>query len=166
MKKKIKDFKIMRIGGYLHKVAEVTDEAGQVIHRVVSPIMIELRPRDIIQIIVGATVLAIPIGLTEETWKLGETLPIMNALILLGVTLVFIAAFVYFNFYRNMLKGHFYSYILRVVSIYIISFLTVAMFLLLIDKFPLGSQIQTGLKRAIIASLPCSMSASISDGLK
>ncbi|MFC1589880.1 hypothetical protein ACFL42_00145 [Candidatus Omnitrophota bacterium] len=66
---------IKRIGGYLHKVIPIVDSTGKVVQRVIAPFMVELKPRDILQIIVGASVLAIPIGLTEEAWVLGEQLP-------------------------------------------------------------------------------------------
>ena len=79
---KEQEIKITRIGGYLHKITTILDSSGKVLHRSISPLMVELLPRDIMQMIVGATILAIPLGYTEETWDLGERLPLTNVLYL------------------------------------------------------------------------------------
>lgn len=162
----VKDFRLERIGGYLHKVIELKDESGKIIHRIVKPVMIELKLRDILQIIVGATMLAIPVGLTEECWRLGETLPLFNSILLVIITISFISLFVYFNFYRHMLKSHKYEYIKRVLAIYILSTLIVTMFLTLIEKCPWTTDPLIAIRRIIIATLPCSMSATVSDVIK
>jgi hypothetical protein len=44
---------IKRIGGYLHKIVPIVDSSGNVIHHVAKPFMVEIRPRDIMQIIVA-----------------------------------------------------------------------------------------------------------------
>ncbi len=46
---------------------------------------------DIMQILIGAAVLSVPVGFTEETWKLGENLPFPNVLGLVVLAWVFIA---------------------------------------------------------------------------
>jgi len=130
---------IKRIGGYLHRLSPVLDSTGKVVSYVTTPLMVELKPRDIMQIIVGASILAIPVGFTEETWNLGERLPFSNILALAVVSLVCIALFVYFNFYRFQLKGYVFEYIKRVIAIYVL---------------------------ALIVAFPSSMSAAISDTLK
>ena len=71
---------IRRIGGYLHRVVPVVDGAGKVLNYALSPLMVEFRPRDMMQIIVGASVLAVPVAFTEETWNLGAQLPLANVL--------------------------------------------------------------------------------------
>jgi len=68
--------RVQRIGGYLHKVIPVIDNTGKVISHAVSPLKVELRRRDIMQIIVGASILSVPVGLTQETWDLGKELPL------------------------------------------------------------------------------------------
>lgn len=157
---------IKRIGGYLHKLSPVLDSTGKVVNYVTTPLMVELKPRDIMQIIVGASILAIPVGFTEETWNLGERLPLNNILALALISIVFIALFVYFNFYRFQLKGYVFEYIKRVVAIYAISLIVVGMLLTLIEKCPWGTDTIVALKRMIIVAFPSSMSAAISDTLK
>ena len=65
-------------GRSLHRIIPILDASGKVIHRVVKPLMVEVRARDVVQVIVGASILAIPAGFTEETWNLGEQLPVAN----------------------------------------------------------------------------------------
>ena len=83
---------IKRIGGYLYKIIPIADSAGKVIQHTIAPFMVELEPRDILQIIVGASVLAIPVGLIEETWILGNELPMKNVLLLSVVSILFLSA--------------------------------------------------------------------------
>ena len=87
---------IARIGraGYLHSIIPIVDSSGEVIQRIVKPLMVELKLKDVIQIFVGASLLAIPMAYTEETWQLGETLPLLNIGILSLLSLIFIAIFV------------------------------------------------------------------------
>ena len=59
--------KVKRIGGYLHRVITVFDSAGKIIDYTLTPIMVEFRPRDLMQVIVGASILAVPVAFTEET---------------------------------------------------------------------------------------------------
>jgi uncharacterized membrane protein len=128
--------------------------------------MVELKPRDIMQIIVGASILAIPVGFTEETWNLGARLPLNNVLALAMISLIFISLFVFFNFYRFQLRGYVFEYIKRVGAIYVISLLVVGILLTLIEKCPWGTDNIVALKRMIIVAFPSSMSAAISDTLK
>lgn len=155
-----------RIGGYLHKVVTVVDGSGKVLQTAVTPFMVELRPRDILQIIVGASILAIPVGLTEEAWVLGKELPLQNVMILGGITIMFISLFIYFNFYRFNFKGHAFEYFKRVSATYVLSLLVVGVLLTVINKCPWGVDNMLALKRIIIATFPASMSATISDTIK
>jgi uncharacterized membrane protein len=159
-------FTVKRIGGYLHRVVPVMDGAGKVISYAVSPLMWELRPRDVMQIIVGASVLAVPVAFTEETWTLGERLPAANVLGLAAISVIFIALFVYYNFYRSALRGHVTEYLKRVIAIYVLSLLVVGGLLTLIQKCPWGVDNVLALKRMVIVAFPSAMSAAISDSLK
>ena len=159
-------YTIKRIGGYLHKLSPVVDKTGKIINYVTTPLMVELKPRDIMQIVVGASILAIPVGFTEETWNLGERLPLNNVLALAMITMLFIALFVYFNFYRFQLKGYVFEYVKRVLAIYVLSLFVVGVLLTLIEKCPWGVDNILAFKRMIIVAFPSSMSAAISDTLK
>jgi uncharacterized membrane protein len=164
--KQHKSFSIERIGDYLHKVSPMFDESGKIIHYVTSPLMVELKNRDVLQIIVGATLFAIPVGFTQEVWDLGEQLSMARILILAAFSIISIAIFVYFNFYRNLLRRYWAEYIKRVVVIYGIAFLMVTLMLTIIDKAPWGMDNLLAIKRILLVTFPASMSGALSDMLK
>lgn len=157
---------ISRIGGYLHKVVPIVDGTGKVIQHVITPLMVELRPRDLLQIVVGASLLAIPVGFTEEVWTMGRDLPMNNVLVLTAVSVLFISAFVYFNFYRGNMKGNTVNFIKRVAAIYLLSLIVVGGLLTLIEKCPWQEDYMLAIKRIIIVSFPASMSAAVADFMK
>ena len=153
-------------GQYLHRVIPILDASGKVIHRVVKPLMVEVRARDFAQVVVGASILAIPAGFTEETWQLGEQLPLANVMVLAVLSVVFIAVFVYFNFYREYLQKYKWEFVKRVVVIYSLALCVVAVLLTIIGKCPWGVDNLLAFKRIIIVALPSSLSAAVSDALK
>lgn len=159
-------YTIKRIDGYLHKVIHIIDSSGKVIHTVIAPFMLELKPKDLMQIIVGATILAIPVGLTEETWILAQQLKIRNVLLLGFISIFFISLFVYFNFYRFHLKEHFMEYVKRVIAIYGLSLMVVGILLKVIEKCPWGINNLLAIKRIIVTAFPASMAATISDTIR
>ena len=158
--------RVERVGGYLHRVVPIADGAGNIISHALKPLMVEFRPRDLMQVIVGASILAVPVAFTEETWRLGQTLPFRNVLILSAVSLLFIALFVYFNFYRFAFKGHVLEYVKRVLSIYLFSLFVVGALLTVIQQAPWASNVVLAVKRVLIVAFPASMSAAVSDALK
>jgi uncharacterized membrane protein len=163
-----KGIKIERLGRgrYLHAIIPIVDKSGKVVHRVVKPLMVELRKRDVVQILVGATILAIPVGFTEETWNLGQRLPMVNILLLALFSIFFIALFVYTNFYRDYLKEHLAEYIKRVFAIYMLSLIVVGVLMTVILQCPWGDDNLLAIKRIIIVSFPASLSATLTDAIK
>lgn len=157
---------IKRIGGYLHKITPVKDATGKIIHHVIAPLSVELKLGDILQIIVGATILAIPVGLTEEVWLLAEKLKVTNIILLILITISFISLFIYYNFYRYVLKDHVFEYIKRVIATYGLSIIVVGILLTIIEKCPWGINNMIAIKRIIITTLPAAMAATLSDTLK
>jgi uncharacterized membrane protein len=122
--------------------------------------------RNVLQAIIGATLLAIPIGLTEETWKLGETLPLWNIFIILLVSLLFITLFAYRNLRKNTSNFVWHELTKRVFINYLISFIVVAILLTVIQKTPWGTDFILSFKRTIIVTFPASLSATIAGSLK
>ena len=127
--------KVKRIGGYLHRIIPIVDGTGKIVNHIAKPFMVELRPRDIMQIVVGATILAIPVGFTEEVWFLSEKLPMLNIILLALLSIMFIASFVYFNFYRGVLNQYLPEYIKRTFAVYLLSLLVVGIFLSIIQIY-------------------------------
>lgn len=122
--------------------------------------------KDILQILIGASILAVPVGFTEETWHLAEIMPITNIIILMLISMSFIAIFTHFHYYKKGVKGHRKEFFKRVISTYILSFIIVATLLTLILKAPWSTNFMLALKRTIIVTFPATMSAAIADVLK
>ncbi len=118
---------------------------------------------DISQIVVGAAVMAVPIAFSEELWKFGETLPLLNILMLAILSIGI--QFFYTNF--SLFQGREESYfriIFRVLLNYILTFLTVGIILFLLNRLSFSSELLVGFKRVIILSFPASLGAVIVDG--
>ena len=154
-----------KIGQRLHRFVPILDTAGKVIQFAVSPLKVQLLRRDVMQIILGASILAIPVGFTEETWDLGTFLPLRNVLVLGAISLTFISLYVYFNFYRQLLRQHLFEYLKRVGAIYLLSLLVVGILLTTIQKAPWVENPLIALKRTIIVAFPSAMSAAVSDAI-
>lgn len=165
-KVEIKETTIKRIGGYLHRVVPIADKSGEIISYALKPLMLEFKPRDIMQVIIGSALLAIPVSFTEEVWNLGTALPTVNIALIAILSLVLISVFVYFNFYKVTLKGYVIDFIKRVLGTYVISLTVVALILTLIDKCPWGIDNALAIKRIILVAFPAAMSGTLSDTIK
>ncbi len=157
---------IVHVNGKEREVVTVHDNKGKTIHKIITPIMHTFDPKDLLQVIIGATILAIPVGFTEETWRLGGELPLWNNLILMMISVIFIGAFVFYTYHGKVGNGHGGEFLKRVVSTYVFSFLVVAILLTLIQRAPWMTEWALALKRVIIVTLPASMSAAVADTLK
>jgi uncharacterized membrane protein len=157
---------VKRIGGHLHRVVPIADKSGKILSYALKPFMVEFKPRDAFQVIVGAAILAIPVALTEEAWNLGDTLPVRNVMGLGILSVLFISTFVYFNYYRSNFAGHALDYLKRITGTYILSLIVVALILTIIQKCPWGTDNLLAIKRIIIVTFPASMSAMVSDVIK
>jgi len=162
----IKETTIKRIGGYLHRIVPIADKSGEIISYALKPLMLEFKTRDIMQVLVGASLLAIPVSLTEEAWQLGELLPNTNIAAIAFISLALISVFVYFNFYKVTLKGYVLDFIKRVIGTYLISLIVVAVILTIIQKCPWGVDNALAIKRIIIVAFPAAMSGTLSDTIK
>ncbi|MCB1198397.1 MAG: DUF2391 family protein [Bdellovibrionota bacterium] len=157
---------VQRINGYLKEVVTQLDHTGKPISSFINPLMVELRPRDILQIFVGSFLIAAPLAFTEEIWNLSQTIS-SNRIWALGcISLVTVTLFIYFNFYRNRLKGYWIHFIKRVVATYLITCSSAIGVLFLIEKLPIHDQPQVAINRVIIISFPAVFAAVISDYLK
>jgi len=157
---------VERIQGELHTVRSLLDQSGNVVYRVVTPLMVELRWRDVAQLIVGACVLAIPVAFTEEVWVLGEELRIVNIVGIVLTSIMFLSLFAYFIFYQNHLRGHEFDYLKRVAAAYFITFSVSALLLMLFDKCPWGTEPLIAVKRTVLVTFPACFSATLVDSLK
>ena len=127
----------------------------------------EFEFQDLLQVLIGASILAIPVGFTEETWELGLSLPFLNVFLLFILSILFISVFVYYHYYsQHGLQKHLWEFIKRTFSTYVASFAVVAVLLTIIQRTPWTVDFILALKRTIIVTFPSSMSAVVADILK
>ena len=157
---------VERIEGELHSVRSVFDESGDVVYRVISPLMVEFRWRDVVQLVVGACVLAIPVAFTEEVWQLGQQLPMLNVVGVALASVTFLTLFAYFIFYQEHLRGYEVDLIKRVIAAYAVTLVVAALLLTLFDKCPWSTDTSTAIKRIVLVSFPACFSATVVDSLK
>jgi len=137
-----------------------------VIETLTKPFIPEFKFKDVLQVIIGAAILSVPVGFTQETWDLGLTLPLANILGILVLSLLFISMFTYYYYHRRASEKRWTVYVNRVLSTYAVSFLVVAVILGLIQVTPWASDFALAFKRAVIVTFPASLSAAIADTLK
>ena len=126
---------------------------------------LRLNLEDISQICIGAFALAVPISFSEEAWRLGDSLPGFNLLLIVILSLIFIAFFAYQNVFQARVGGRVMPFVLRIIIAYVVTGFVVALVLFAIDKFPLSTDPLLAVKRLIIVSMPASMGAIVVDGL-
>jgi uncharacterized membrane protein len=118
---------------------------------------------DASQVAVGAFALAVPISFSEEAWRLGETLPVLNLLFIFILSVFFLSLFAYESVFQANIKYRVPVFISRIIIAYLIAAIIVALILFSINKFPLLSEPAIALKRLIVITMPASMGAIIVD---
>lgn len=120
---------------------------------------------DIIQVSVGAAALAVPIAFSEESWNLSRTLPILNIIIFVGLSLLLISLFSFQSIYQGNVKFRVLVFLFRTILVYSITLFIVVIVLLAMDKFPIFTEPIVALKRVIVISFPASMGGVVVDSL-
>jgi uncharacterized membrane protein len=156
---------VRRIGGRLHVIDEIRDEAGKAITRVASPLRVEFLWEDLAQLFTGALMLAAPIAFTEEVWDLGEVLSADRILLIAGLSFLINALFVKMLFYPDNLSEYRFEFFKRVVAGYFIAIAASLLLLALIDKGLIDDPV-LALKRAVIIALPASFAATAVDYIR
>ncbi|MGI2996913.1 DUF2391 family protein [Vibrio alginolyticus] len=118
---------------------------------------------DASQVLVGAFALAVPISFSEEAWRLGESLPMANLLMLLSLSVIFLSFFAYQSVFQSHIKNRVSIFIFRVVIAYLIAAVVVALVLSCLDKLPLMNEPLVAIKRVIVITMPASMGAIVVD---
>ena len=157
---------VLHVDGGHKELTTIHDEKGNILHHILHPLRIDIHPHDVVQVIVGATLLAIPVGLTEEVWRLGETLSWGRIGMLCFFSLVFLFGFTYYISYQQHMYTHWPEFLKRVIGTYILSLLVVGTFLFMIDKAPITTDLVVTIKRIIIVAFPASLSAAVVDLIK
>jgi uncharacterized membrane protein len=159
------DRKTERIDGQLYLVFIIRDDEGKELQRFRVPLKVELRIHDILEILVGASILAVPVAFTEEVWNMGDQLRWLNVLLLSGVSVFFLASFIYFTSYRSQLRLYKNEYYKRILSTFFLSVIVVGLLLTIVDKCPWFTDFDLALKRTLIGAFPASLSATVTDNI-
>ena len=154
-----------RIGDRLHVVEQVHDKAGNLISSVTRPLKVEFDTRDFVQLIAGAMVMALPISLTEEVWNLGGELSLARTLMILAVSVITLAGFIWALFYGKRLPEYPSEFLKRCISAYLVTFAVAFLLLTLFDRAPLDD-LQLTLTRTVLVALPASFAATAVDFMK
>lgn len=124
----------------------------------------KLNFEDVSQIVIGAAVMATPIAFSEELWKFGETLPGLNIILLIFLSIIIQTFYTFFSIFQGVEKSY-SKIIFRVALNYTLTFITVALILFVLNRFSFSSEDLIGIKRIIILCFPASLGAVIVDGL-
>lgn len=126
--------------------------------------MKKMNLEDISQVIIGASILSTPIAFTEEAWKLGETLPTFNIILLIVLSLLFIGMYIYHGIYEGYVRIRIKVFFIRILLIYILTLLVVTLILGALHRYPFIADPLLSLKRSIVIAFPASMGAVVVDG--
>ena len=99
---------VLRIDGNLFESIKIKDDNGNIVQTFQLPLRVELKIQDVLEIMVGASILAVPVAFTEEVWNLGNDLHWYNVLALNTVCILFMGSFIYFKSYRKIPLNPFY----------------------------------------------------------
>jgi uncharacterized membrane protein len=118
---------------------------------------------DVGQVAIGSFALAVPIAFSEEAWKLGETLPLMNLSMVFILSIAFLSFFAYESVFQANIKYRIPVFISRIIFAYLIAAIVVSLVLFSLDKFPILTDTYVALRRLIVVTMPASMGAIIVD---
>lgn len=118
---------------------------------------------DASQVAIGAFALAVPISFSEEAWKLGETLPFTNLLMIFVLSITFLGFFAYESVFQSNINNRVPVFLWRIAIAYAITAIVVILVLFSLNKFPLLTDTLIALKRLIVITMPASMGAIIVD---
>ena len=114
------------------------------------------------QVFVGGFALAVPISFSEEAWLLGETLPLINLMMLLNLSVVFLGIFTYQSVFQKDIKGRWPCSFSHYCCIFNDSF--GGLFgAVLFGQVSIISRPNNVLKRVIVITMPASMGAIVVD---
>lgn len=118
---------------------------------------------DLSQLIIGASVLCVPIAFTEEAWNLSRTIPTLNLGIIIVLTLLFIGIYAFKGIFQGKVKTRKATFVKRVLIDYAVTLVVVIIVLFALNKLPIQSEPFIAVKRIIIISFPASMGAIVVD---
>jgi len=159
------DKKIERIDGQLYETFIIKDDEGKELKRLPIPLKVEMKLHDGLEIIVGASILSVPVAFTEEVWNMGDTIAWFNIILLSAISLLFLGNFIYYTSYRKHLRLYRKEYLKRVFFTYFLSVIIVGLLLTVVDECPWFTDFDIALKRTLIGAFPAALSATVTDNI-
>jgi uncharacterized membrane protein len=123
-----------------------------------------LNLEDIVQVIVGSAALTIPVAFSEESWRLSETLPTLNLIVIILLSLLLINIYSFQGIFQGQIKHRLSHFISRTIIDYGVTIIVVFIILFALNRMPIIDEPLIALKRIIILSFPASMGGVIVDG--
>ena len=132
-------------------------------HKFVMSIRKATNSEDIMQVIVGASALSVPVAFSEESWNLSRTLPLQNTVLLILLSLLFINLYSFYGIFQKNIRQRTSIFIYRTFIDYAVTVTVVFIILLALNRMPLLSEPLVAVKRVLILSFPASMGAVVVD---
>ena len=82
----------------------------------------QLHLKDVTEVAIGASILALPLAITQEAWDLGVDLPLINTISIAVASVVILGLFIYHSFYAGDLQGRGKGFLKRVLRVVLVSF--------------------------------------------
>lgn len=120
---------------------------------------------DVSQISIGSFALAVPVSFSEEAWRLGESLPMLNLVLIFLLSVGFLSFYAFESVFQANIRNRYVVFGFRIVIAYLIAGLVVALILLSINKLPLIDDPFTAIRRVMVITMPASMGAIVVDSL-
>lgn len=118
---------------------------------------------DVIQVIVGASALSVPIAFSEESWNLSRSLPFENIVMLVILSLLFINLYSFQVIFQANIRYRIGTFLCRTIVDYFLTILVVFIVLYALNRMPIVSEPLVAIKRILILSFPASMGAVVVD---
>ena len=126
---------------------------------------IRFRSQDVVEIALGACVMAFPVATTEEVWNLGAELSLGRVLLFSFASLFFLAILVYGLHGHGINSRAWGMFTSRVATTYFLTLSICALLLYGVDRLELLTDPIVGFKRTILVAFPASFAATVVDGL-
>jgi len=94
---------------------------------------------DIIQVVVGASALCVPVAFSEEAWNLGRTLPVANIIVLVALSLLFVNLYSLHNIFQGRITHRIFAFFARTFIDYSITLLVVVVVMSALNHLPIFS---------------------------
>lgn len=120
---------------------------------------------DLFQVIIGSAALTLPVAFSEESWRLSQTLPWLNIVFIIVLSMLLISLYSINSIFSGQIKHRLPHLVFRTIIDYIITLIVVFIILLAINRMPILTDPLIAFKRIIILSFPASMGGVIVDSL-